>query len=353
MTFEHQGLLFRRERRFHEVARERLRAAVRENAHVVLAVADPSALVSGLTPYERGRVVVTDRDNLYEAPGRALAALHRMALAHNPVPVEVIAEPPLAEGDRDPGTGGSADGAGGTADSAMELREWHRWESVLSTALAPMRMRLLCVHDELALSPGARSAVRATHPELVESGGARPNPAYRGSAAFGTRPRSPEPLPVDGPVHRLEIGQSLPRLRGDLTALGDSLGVEPDRLDSLVVAVNELAANVIEHGAGKGTLRVWRSVDRWVCDVFDERGGLIDPLAGYRPADNLRTRGYGLWITRQTCDYMEICGDSAGSLVRLHFVDGRTGDSPASDSREYGSRARPGEQAGQGRLLNP
>ena len=347
MTFEHQGLLFRRERRFREVARERLRSAVRENAHVVLAVADPSELVRGLSTHERGRVVVKDRDHLYDAPGRALAALHRMALAHGPAPVEVIAEPPLAEGKHGAGS------AGDTAGTEMELREWHRWESVLSTALAPMRMRLLCVHDERALSPVARSAVRATHPELVDSGGARPNPAYRGTAAFGTRPRSPEPLPVSGPVHRLEIGQSLPRLRGDLTALGDSLGVPPDRVDSLVVAVNELAANVIEHGAGKGSVRVWRAGDRWVCDVFDERGGLIDPLAGYRPADNLRTRGYGLWITRQTCDYMEICGDSEASLVRLHFVDGR-----APGNREHGGqardrRARAGEQAGQGRLLNP
>ncbi|WP_017590329.1 anti-sigma factor RsbA family regulatory protein [Nocardiopsis ganjiahuensis] len=336
MTFEHQGLLFHRERRFHEVTRERLRSAVRENAHVVLAVTDPAVLLGGLDPHERGRVHVIGRDTLYDAPGRTLAALHRLALVHGPVPVSVVAEPPV--------TGGST----------MELREWHRLESVLSTALAPMRMRLLCVHDLRPLGPGARAAVRATHPTLLEAEGPRPNPAYLGTQAFGHRPPAPEPLPVRGPVHRLEIGQSLPRLREDLTSLGTGLGLPSDRVESLVVAVNELAANVLEHGAGKGSVQVWRGEDRWVCDVFDERGGLSDPLAGYRPADTLRPRGYGLWITRQTCDFLEISGSGEGSLVRLHFLDQERADRAQPDgTRSDGSRADHGGRRGQEARLTP
>ena len=275
----------------------------------MLSVADPAALLSGLAPRERGGVDVIERYALYDAPGRTLAALHRLALSHGPGPVCVVAEPPFAE---------LVNG------STMELREWHRLESVLSTALAPMSMRLLCVHDERPLGPGVRAAVRATHPTLVGEAGPRPNPSYLGTQAFGRRPLAPEPIPVRGPVHRLEVGQSLPRLREDLAALGTSVGLDPDRVDGLVVAVNELAANVLEHGAGKGNVHLWRGEGRWVCDVFDEHGGLTDPLAGYRPADSLRSRGFGLWITRQTCEYVEICGSGEGSLVRLHFLDPRT-----------------------------
>ncbi|WP_116248221.1 anti-sigma factor RsbA family regulatory protein [Nocardiopsis sp. FIRDI 009] len=305
MTFEHQGLLFHREQRFHEVAQQRLRSAVRENAHAVLAVSPRrvTALTEGLSDPERTRVHVTDRAELYTAPGRTLAFLHRLALMHDPSPVVVVAEPPLTDG------------------SAMELREWLRLESVLSTALAPMPLRLLCVHDSRGLAPPVRSAVRATHPVLVGPDGPRPNGGYLGTAAFGVRPTAPEPLPVTGPVHQLEIGQSLPRLRRDLTGLGHAAGWPDARVDDLVVAVNELAANVLEHGAGKGTVTLWRAPGRWVCDVFDEDGGLIDPLTGYRPADGTRPRGYGLWITRQTCDFLEISGSAAGSLVRLHFLD--------------------------------
>ncbi|NYH53474.1 MULTISPECIES: anti-sigma factor RsbA family regulatory protein [Nocardiopsis] len=320
MTFEHQGLLFRREQQFHEVARERLRSAVRENARAVLAVTGEraEALTSALSPTERERVHVLDRDGLYDAPGRTLAALHRLALTHDPVPVVVVAEPPLPSA------------------SGTELREWHRLESVLCTALAPQRIRLLCAHDVRTLAPRTRSAVLATHPVLTEPWGTRSNPAYLGTAAFGARPVAPDPLPVTGPVHRLEIGLSLPRLRGELVALGADVGFPPERIDSLVVAVNELAANVLEHGAGKGTVQVWRGPGRWVCDVFDERGGLYDPLAGYRPADGVRPRGYGLWITRQTCDFLEISGTGEGSLVRLHFVDRAR---EAGFAEEAGTRA--------------
>lgn len=306
MTFEHQGLLFHREREFHEVARERLRSAVRENGLTVLAVTSDRAreVIASLPPSERALVHVIDRDRLYDAPGRTLAFLHRLALTHHPEPVTVVTEPPLA------------------VSSGTELREWHRLESVLCTALASQRLRLLCAHDERALAPWTRSAVLATHPVLVGAEGPRSNPDYLGTAAFGGRPVAPDPLPVTGPVHRLDIGLSLPRLRAELIGLGEAVGFPAERVDSLVVAVNELAANVLEHGAGKGTVQLWRAPGRWVCDVFDERGGLSDPLAGYRPADDLRSRGYGLWITRQSCDFMEISGSGEGSLVRLHFVDG-------------------------------
>ena len=309
MTFDHQGLLFDDEGLFLDTARERLRSALGENAHAVLAVSGARAavLVDSLTPSEGARVHVADRDGLYEAPGRALAALQRLTLMHEHV--TLVAEPPSPSG-------------------AVESREWRRLESVLCTALAPLRLRLLCAYDARALTAGARAAVRATHPAMVGPDGPRPNPGYLGTAASGARRDAPEPLSATGPVHRLEIGTSLPRLRRELTALCVSLPIAPQRAEGLVVAVNELAANVLEHGAGKGSVSVWRGPDRWVCDVFEEHGGPADPLAGYRPADSMRPRGYGLWITRQICDFMEISGNGEGSTVRLHFVDGLGALSP-------------------------
>jgi anti-sigma regulatory factor (Ser/Thr protein kinase) len=203
-------------------------------------------------------------------------------------------------------------------------------------------MRLVCAHDERVLSPRDRAAVLATHPVLVGPDGPYPNQSYQGTAAFGTRPRAPEPLPVHGTVHRLEIGPSLPRLRRELTARGEAEGMGADQVERLVTAVNELAANVLEHGAGKGGVRVWRTEDRWVCDVSDERGGPIDPLTGYRPSDGLRPRGYGLWITRQICDFLEITGGGEGSSLRLHFLVWRTVYAPILSSCGPG---RPGRRS--------
>ena len=312
MTFTHQALLFARDQRFRSVAGGRLRAAVASGRPAVLAVAPhrSALLLDSLPPVVARSIEVVDRDTLYDAPGRMLAALHRTALTHAPSRVTVVAEPPPVRG----------------PDPAAQ--EWQRLEAVLATALEETALDLLCVHDTRTLGPGTLAGVHATHPVLIGEHGAAANHAYLGPAAHAQRPTVPEPLPVAGPVHRAEIGQSLPRLRRDLTDLGAALRLPAAQVDGLVVAVNELAANVLEHGAGKGGVALWRSHDRWVCEVFDEAGLLTDPLAGYRPADGVRPRGYGLWITRQTCDYVEICGDADGTLVRLHFLD-RTADPPA------------------------
>src|SRR5699024_6714705 len=96
MTFEHQVLLFGHDNRFHEVALERLRSARAAGAHTFLVLSPhrASVLIDELPPDERARVRVLAHEELYDAPGRTLAALHRMALTHSPSRVTAIAAPP-------------------------------------------------------------------------------------------------------------------------------------------------------------------------------------------------------------------------------------------------------------------
>lgn len=302
MSFDHYGLFFGSEHALRQVLLPRVRSALGAGDHVVLAV-DPAradAVATGLTGHERRGLHLLDRYEFYDAPGRMLAALHRMAVTHQPRRVTVIGEPVLP------------------VDRRMEMREWQRLESVLDSALDSVNLGLVCLHDERGIPAGLRRRIRSAHPLLLGPGGSRANPDHRGSAAVEPAVPAPAP-PADRLIHRLEIGSSLPRLREELTALGRSLGLAPTRVDDLVVAVNELAANVLEHGAGKGSVTLWRAPGRIVCDVFDEGGDFTDPLSGYQPADALRPRGYGLWITRQICDFLEISSDDEGSLFRMHF----------------------------------
>ncbi len=46
-----------------------------------------------------------------------------------------------------------------------------------------------------------------------------------------------------------------------------------------MLAVNELAANSVRHGGGRGELHVWHEDDALVCEVRDA-GCITDPLAG-------------------------------------------------------------------------
>ncbi|GAA3746098.1 anti-sigma regulatory factor (Ser/Thr protein kinase) [Spinactinospora alkalitolerans] len=301
--FEHHGVLFHSAAELRDSVVPRLREGVAAGDHVVVALhpRHEAAVRGALAPRERDAVDFTAHALWYEAPGRTLAALHRLTLLHGDRRITVIGQPVLP------------------VENSLELREWHRLDSVLDAALAEMRMRLLCVHDAHALPSSVQEAVWHTHRAVIAGGAFRRSHGYRDPVAYSAGDAA-EPLPPpSGHVRTMEIVADLPALREEAVGLAAATGLPKERLSDLVVAVNEMAANVLEHGAGKGTVSLWRLADRVVCDVFDEGGDLADPLSGYYPTTALSVRGYGLWITRQVCDFMEVRGSSEGSLVRLHF----------------------------------
>src|SRR6266481_5226802 len=67
---------------------------------------------------------------------------------------------------------------------------------------------------------------------------------------------------------------SLYALRAAVAAHVSQAGLAPGRSDDLVIAVHELAANAVRHGAGHGRLRIWRSDQALLCEVSDD--GLPD-----------------------------------------------------------------------------
>ncbi|MFC4563165.1 anti-sigma factor RsbA family regulatory protein [Nocardiopsis mangrovi] len=303
--FDHQAVLVGAPEDLRDVVAPRIRAAADGGGRVLVAVALAARTVlrDALGDLHPSTVRFMERDELYDAPGRTLVSLQRLAqsLAPDGGPLTVVGEPPMPL--RDP----------------LRLREWQRMESVMATCLAGSALRLICLHDARAAPPAIRAGVRRTHPVLLDRGGRRPSPDHVSPAAFSARDTGRRlPAPV-GDLDSVDIHPDLPALREEIRGLAAASGMPGDRAGDLVVAANELAANALEHGAGKGTVSVWRRPGWVVCDVIDENGGLTDPLSGYLSATPPGPRGYGLWITRQICDFMEISGGDHGSLVRLHF----------------------------------
>jgi two-component sensor histidine kinase len=86
----------------------------------------------------------------------------------------------------------------------------------------------------------------------------------------------------------------------------------------VILAVHELAANVVCHGGGKGRLRVWQLAGALHCQVDD--GDLIvsaDPAALLDPLPELP--GHGLWVVRRVANQMQALSGPRGTRVTLIF----------------------------------
>jgi anti-sigma regulatory factor (Ser/Thr protein kinase) len=110
---------------------------------------------------------------------------------------------------------------------------------------------------------------------------------------------------------------------GDLAAVrafvrsrASALGLPPARAELLLLAVNELATNTLQHTGGGGRVRMWTQDGLVVCDVVD--GG---PPRGFGrampPADAVG--GRGLAIVERVCDEVSTSTGPGGTLVRLRL----------------------------------
>ncbi|MFF5205299.1 ATP-binding protein [Streptosporangium sp. NPDC000396] len=112
----------------------------------------------------------------------------------------------------------------------------------------------------------------------------------------------------------------------DLTALRERLllhatqaGMHGERLDDLLIAVNEAVINVLEHGGGQGTVSVWHNDTSITVDITDAAGHLAaQDVPPKRPTNT--TRGFGLWLMSQLCDEFTIHQAEGSSRVRLRML---------------------------------
>ncbi|MDA0638445.1 ATP-binding protein [Nonomuraea sp. MCN248] len=120
---------------------------------------------------------------------------------------------------------------------------------------------------------------------------------------------------------RCPITADLALLREHVRAFAAASGLSGARLDDLVIAVNEAADNVLEHGGGAGTLNA-RADDQgiWI-DVENSSGSLTAGHLYRHGADPppAASRGYGLWIIRRLCDEVRVEQAGDRSLLRMNI----------------------------------
>ena len=115
---------------------------------------------------------------------------------------------------------------------------------------------------------------------------------------------------------------SLYALRAAVAAHASRAGLSDGRTGDLVLAVHELAANAIRHGAGHGLLRLWTAADAVRCEITDDGPA----AAGPDTAQWSVQPGHGLWLVRQVADQASLDSGPSGTVAAASFALGPPGD---------------------------
>ena len=127
---------------------------------------------------------------------------------------------------------------------------------------------------------------------------------------------------------------TLHALRAKVLVQACRAGLSESRAADVVLAVHELAANAIRHGAGAGRLRVWNLVRELCCQVDDggsprsegparppagSANGAADAHPKTLPSSVPSAPGHGLWLVRQVADRMSMVSGPGGTRVMVAF----------------------------------
>ncbi|GAA2516318.1 anti-sigma factor RsbA family regulatory protein [Pilimelia columellifera subsp. columellifera] len=222
-------------------------------------------------------------------------------------------------------------------------------EALINAAFAGRDAAILCPYDAAGLDATTVADAGRTHPTfLTDDAGRRPSGAY--TAPFAVAAECNLPLPaVPGHAESLRYDReaALGEVRRFVAANAHRAGLDADRTDDLVLAVNELAANTIEHSPGPGWVRWWAEPGQVIYQVEDS-GHLDDPLAGRIPPAGDVTGGRGLILVHQLCDLVRIHTGPSGTDIRLFLsvpperASRASVTSPASPARQLGGAAPAG-----------
>ena len=145
---------------------------------------------------------------------------------------------------------------------------------------------------------------------MTDDAGSRPRPGMNVAAGDGESPALDQAFDSD----------SLYSLRAAVAAHGSQAGLSDGRTRDLVLAVHELAANAVRHGAGQGRLRLWAADDAVRCEVTDQ--GVPGETDAADAARWQAEPGHGLWLVRQIADSASVQSGESGTVAAVIFRRG-------------------------------
>ena len=196
-----------------------------------------------------------------------------------------------------------------------EPAHWARLDIALNVAIAGLPITVLCPCTDPQLVQA-----RSHHPVITGPTGSVPSADYRSPHdAVLDFPLPPAPDLGPPTVEQGFTATGLSSLRHLVGSVATQAGLPSDGVADLVLAVNELASNSVEHGPGSGVLRIWDTPTALVAEVVDHGGGLHAPFPGLVLPPPEGARGRGLWLAAELCDVLEVWSDAAGTVSRVQM----------------------------------
>jgi anti-sigma regulatory factor (Ser/Thr protein kinase) len=130
---------------------------------------------------------------------------------------------------------------------------------------------------------------------------------------------SPAELPflLDRRFGREEITAVRHQVANHLAAAG----LDGDRLQGFVLAVNEVITNVVLHAGGPGRIVLWLTGSSAWCTVTDSGPGIPERYLG-EPAtpSAFEVGGRGIWLAYQLCDEVTVATGPIGTTVGMRMA---------------------------------
>jgi anti-sigma regulatory factor (Ser/Thr protein kinase) len=192
---------------------------------------------------------------------------------------------------------------------------WARLDIGLNVATAGLPITVLCpIAQDVADLP----TMEATHPLVATANGPEPSKRYRQPEESVVDYPPPPPPGLGPPVAQLSFSQDdLIDLRHLVLRVAETAGLDADSGADLVLAVNELASNSVEHGPGRGRLRMWDGPDV-VAEVTDH-GRMSVPFPGMTIPPPDGARGRGLWLASELADALEVWSEPGNTVIRVQM----------------------------------
>jgi anti-sigma regulatory factor (Ser/Thr protein kinase) len=194
---------------------------------------------------------------------------------------------------------------------------WTELDAAANVALSDLPVAMTCFYPAYPLHEAVLTGARRNHRTVLQAGRAADNSEYLSPQEVLLASPAPAPMVLGPPDERRTFGAwALNEVRASVAAMLTAAGFGDDRTDDVVLAVNEITTNAVEHGPGDAEIYLWSDADGFVVEVHD-RGMLDNPLPGLIAPHPAEPRGRGVWIARQLCDSLHVWADPAGTHVRL------------------------------------